>query len=329
MPSRAEFLQSTVAVAATAGMPSFPAGGSRKPPMLRKGDVVGLVAPASPLTDTEIAKGVKQIEALGLRVRLGRYVRSQDGYLAGTDAERAGDFNAMIADKEVRAIVALRGGYGTMRILPALNYAGLKRAPKIVMGFSDMTAVLNAVATHSGIVTFHGPVAALSTFTPFVMDEFQRALMSTKPIGSLYNPGTLTLHGGAARGPLAGGNLSLVSGCTGTPYAVATQGSMLFLEETEEEAYRVDRMLTQLELAGDFKRAVGIVFGACSHCDDSGNSLSLAEVYKGTIGRAGRPAVSGAKIGHITNQWILPIGVEARLDANTGTLTIAESGVSA
>lgn len=104
---------------------------------------------------------------------------------------------------------------------------------------------------------------------------------------------------------------------------------MLFLEETEESAYRVDRMLTQLELAGDFKRAAGIVFGACSHCDESGNSLSLAEVYKGTIGRAGRPAVSGAKIGHITNQWILPIGIEARLDANTGTLTIAESGVSA
>lgn len=297
--------------------------------MLRKGDVVGLVAPASPLTDTEIAKGVKQIEALGLRVRLGQYVRAQDGYLAGTDAERAGDFNAMVRDKDVRAIVALRGGYGTMRILPALDYAGLKRTPKIVMGFSDMTAVLNAVATHSGIVTFHGPVAALSTFTPFVQAEFERALMSTRPIGSLHNPGTVTLHGGVARGPLAGGNLSLVSGCTGTPYAVATKGSMLFLEETEEEAYRVDRMLTQLELAGDFKRAAGIVFGACSHCDDSGNSLSLAEVYKGTIGRAGRPAVTGAKIGHITNQWILPIGVEARLDATTGTLTIAESGVSA
>lgn len=297
--------------------------------MLRKGDVVGLVAPASPLTDTEIAKGVKQVEALGLRVRLGNYVRAQDGYLAGTDAERAEDFNAMVRARDVRAIFALRGGYGTMRILPVLDYAGLERSPKIVMGFSDMTAVLNAVAVRSGIVTFHGPVAALSTFTPFVMGEVQRALMSTKPIGTLYNAGTVTLHAGNARGPLAGGNLSLVSGCTGTPYAVPTKGSMLFLEETEESAYRVDRMLTQLELAGDFKRAAGIVFGACSHCDESGDSLTLAEVYKGTIGQAGRPAVSGAKIGHITNQWILPIGVEARLDANTGTLTIAESGVSA
>jgi muramoyltetrapeptide carboxypeptidase len=296
--------------------------------MLKPGDLVGLIAPASPLSSDEIARGVRQVESLGLKTRLGAHAGAQNGYLAGADAERAGDFNAMARDREVRAIFALRGGYGTMRILNDLDYAALRNDPKIVLGFSDMTAVLNAVTARSDLVTFHGPVAALSTFDTFESAALRRALMSREPIGTLNSEGITRLHGGRATGPLAGGNLSLVAALSGTPYAIPTDGALLFLEETHEEPYRVDRMLTTLQLAGDFRNAAGVVFGACSHCDASGPALSLEEIYADTIGSAKRPSITGAKIGHITDQWVLPIGIRATLDADAKTLTIAESAVS-
>ena len=302
--------------------------GLRKPPMLRPGDLVGLVAPASPLSDDEIARGVRQVESLGLKTRLGAHARAQNGYLAGTDAQRAADFNAMARDGSVKAIFALRGGYGTMRILDELDYHALRADPKIVLGFSDMTAVLNAVSVRSGLVTFHGPVASLSTFDATESAWLKRALMSREPIGSLRADGITRLHGGRATGPLAGGNLSLVAALSGTPYAVPTDGALLFLEETHEEPYRVDRMLTQLQLAGDFRDAAGVVFGACSHCDASGPALSLDQIYADTIGSAPRPSITGAKIGHITDQWVLPIGIPATLDADARTLTVQESAVS-
>lgn len=329
MTTRADFLTSAtaLAVAATA-VPSLPSG-LRKPPMLRAGDTVGLIAPASPLSDTEIATGVSQVESLGLRVRLGRYAHATYGYLAGTDAQRADDFNAMARDPQIRGIFALRGGYGTMRILDALDYDALRRQPKVILGFSDMTAILNAVTTRSGIVTFHGPVASLSTFTPIETAAVKAALMSPNPIGKLHNDGTIKLTGGKARGRLAGGNLSLVAALCGTAYAIPAAGSLLFLEETHEEPYRVDRMLTTLALAGYLHSARGIIWGACSHCVATDASLTLDQIYAGTIGRAGRPAITGAKIGHISNQWVLPIGAMAELDADAGTLTILESGVTA
>jgi len=332
MASRSTFLSAATAltvasVAARSRAASMP-GRLQKPPMLRPGDLVGLVAPASPLTDDEIARGIRQVESLGLRTRLGPNARNQNGYLAGTDAQRAADFNAMARDGSVKAIFALRGGYGTMRILDDLDYAALRADPKIVLGFSDMTAVLNAVTTRSGLVTFHGPVASLSTFDAVETAWLRRALMSREPIGTLRTDGITRLHGGRATGPLAGGNLSLVAALSGTPYAVPTDGAVLFLEETHEEPYRVDRMLTQLQLAGDFRSAAGVVFGACSHCDASGPALSLPEIYAGTIGSGRRPSITGAKIGHITDQWVLPIGLRATLDADAKTLTIAESAVS-
>ncbi len=216
MASRSTFLTAATAlaaasVAAPALADAFPSG-LRKPPMLRPGDLVGLVAPASPLSEDEIARGIRQVESLGLKTRLAPHARSQNGYLAGTDAERAADFNAMARDPKIRAIFALRGGYGTMRILDDLDYAALRADPKIVLGFSDMTAVLNAVTARSKLVTFHGPVAALSTFDTTTDAALQRALMSREPIGTLHSAGITRLHGGRATGPLAGGNLSLVAG---------------------------------------------------------------------------------------------------------------------
>ncbi len=296
--------------------------------MLRRGDLVGLVAPAGPLSADEIAKGVRQIESLGLRVRLGRHATEQVGYLAGSDSDRAADWNAMARDRRIRGIIALRGGYGTMRILDRLDYGALRADPKVVLGFSDMTSVVNAVAVRSGIVTFHGAVASLSDFTTIETSYLKRALMSREPIGTLHTSGETRLHSGRARGPLAGGNLSLVSALCGTPYAIPAAGSILFLEETHEEPYRVDRMLQQLRLAGALRDANGIVFGKCSDCNASGPALPLAAIYAETIGAAGRPAFTGAMIGHIQNQWVLPVGLSATLDAGVGTLTIDESAVS-
>jgi muramoyltetrapeptide carboxypeptidase len=330
MTTRAEFLNATTMLAATlASAPAFPHG-LRKPRMLRRGDLVGMVTPASPLEPGEIAQGVAHMEALGLRVRVGAFANAHDGFLAGTDEQRASDFNAMARDPHVRAIVAFRGGYGTMRILDALDYDALRRDPKVVLGFSDITAILNAVTRRSGIVTFHGPVAARDTsYDAVTRSAVARALMQPEPIGVLSAPGIRTLVRGRARGPLAGGNLSLVAALTGTPYAIAAAGAVLFLEETNEEPYRVDRMLTQLRLAGTLEAANGVVFGQCTHCEATGDSGSIESVLSDRIGGVGRPAIAGVPVGHIEDQWILPIGISAELDADARTLTVLESGVSA
>jgi muramoyltetrapeptide carboxypeptidase len=330
MTTRAQFLHATsmAAVAGLTAVPSFPSG-LAKPPMLRRGDIVGLVAPASPLSSDEIDRGIAHMHALGLRVRLGAYVRERDGFLAGTDAQRARDFNAMARDPQVRAIVAFRGGYGSMRILDMLDYDALARDPKVVLGFSDITAILNALTRRSRIVTFHGPVAALdSTYDAIARAAVERAVMRPEPIGALRAPGARVLKGGKARGPLAGGNLTLVASLTGTPYAVAASGALLFLEDTNEEPYQVDRMLTQLHLAGTIRAANGLIFGQCTNCEASGPSSTIGQVLADQLGHADRPAISGVPIGHIDDQWVLPIGIPADLDADARTLTVLESGVS-
>jgi muramoyltetrapeptide carboxypeptidase len=309
--------------------PSFPET-MIKPPVVRPGDRVGMIAPASPLGPGEVERGVAHMRKLGLVPVLGEAVREHYGYLAGDDDARLADFNRMLRDPDIDAIVALRGGYGTMRILEHLDYAALRARPKVVMGFSDLTAPLNALAQRSGVITFHGPVASReSSFAEGTLEFIRRAWMQTAPIGTLYAPKARTLHGGSARGPLAGGNLSLVSALEGTPYAIASSNAVLFLEETEEQPYRIDRMLTQLRLSGMLQAASGIVLGQFDHCFPVGPSLTLEQVIDGRVGDIDRPSFVGAPIGHIEEQWVLPIGLEAHLDADSQTLTISESAVSA
>ncbi len=328
MTTRATFLGSALGLA-TMGcpMPAFPTR-LRRPPMLRKGDVVGLISPASALNPGEVEEGVAHVQTLGLRAKLGEYAGAANGFLAGTDAQRAADFNAMARDPSVRGIFAMRGGYGTMRILDDLDYTALRRDPKVVLGFSDLTAILNAVTVRSGIVTFHGPVAARDTYNDATRANVTRAIMQPEAIGELRAPGVRALAPGRARGPLAGGNLSLVSALAGTNYAIAANGAILFLEETEEQPYRVDRMLTQLRLAGTLSAAHGIVWGQCTKCTTPPQSQTVDEVLADRLGTLGRPAVAGVPVGHITAQWVLPIGVMAELDAQAGTLAILEPGVS-
>ena len=324
MSTRTEFLAVTAAAAVAPAVGGFPAS-LQKPPMLKRGDRVGLIAPASPPAGDDVARAVANVESLGLVPVLGRYVHEQyGGYLAGSDALRAADFNAMARDPRIRAIVAIRGGYGTMRILSALDYAALAGDPKIVMGFSDMTAVLNAVAVRSRLVTFHGPVGAHgSSWSGAARAYLEAALFSTEP-QRLRIDGAAIVPGRAV-GRLAGGNLSLAAALAGTPYAIPAAGAILFLEETEEEPYRIDRMLTQLALAGDLAAARGILFGQCTKCGGPGPTRTAPEAIAERLRSAGRPAVAGAPIGHIPRQWVLPIGVRAELDATNGTLVTMEA----
>lgn len=297
--------------------------------MVRRGDLVALIAPASPLEPGEIERGIAHMRMLGLNPLVGAHAHEHYGYLAGHDHDRIADFNWAIRNPHVRAIVALRGGYGTMRILDALDYDALRTTPKVVMGFSDMTAVINTIAHRSGIVTFHGPVASReSHYAQGTRSFIERAWMSREPIGTLHAPHAQTLHAGRATGILAGGNLSLLASLCGTPYAVATNGALLIVEETEETPYRIDRMLTQMRLAGAFTGTKAVLGGAFNKIPADGPTLTLDTVLADRLGTLGKPAIAGVPVGHIEEQWVLPIGLPATLDAAAHTLTIAESGVS-
>lgn len=325
MTTRGEFLSLTMAGACA--LTAFPSR-MRKPPALRRGDKIGLIAPASPLSESEIAQGVEHVRSLGLEPVVGSFAAARDGYLAGSDEERAADFNRMARDPQIRGIFALRGGYGTMRILDRLDFQAIAADPKVVMGFSDLTAVLNAVARRSGVVAFHGPLAARES----VWDETTRAYvervcMSTDPIGVLRAPDAAVLHAGRARGRLSGGNLSLVSSLVGTPWAPAFRETLLVLEEVDEEPYRIDRMLTQLRLAGAVDAASGILFGHCTHCEPKGASMTASQVIEDRLSGVAGPVLSEIPVGHIAEQWVLPIGLEGVLDAASRSLEIPEAAV--
>jgi muramoyltetrapeptide carboxypeptidase len=250
--------------------------------------------------------------------RLGTHARERDGYLAGSDQQRAADFNEAARDPQVRGIFALRGGYGTMRILDAIDYDALAEDPKVVLGYSDLTALLNTISQKTGLVTFHGPVAALSGFTQRETAALYNAVMRAQPIGELSSPAAITLADGNAQGRLVGGNLSLVTALLGTPYELDTTNCILVLEEVDEAPYRIDRMLTQLRLSGALARVHGILVGTCKNCDVDENhpyaAMPLTRTLQDRLGDLGVPVLTNLPIGHAGEQWTLPIGLEARIE---------------
>jgi muramoyltetrapeptide carboxypeptidase len=316
-----------------------------RPKVLKKGDTVGLVTPSTYVSSPdEIATAVRTAEYFGLKVKMGANVRKRNGYLGGSIAERAADVNAMFADPEVKAIFAIRGGYGSAQILPALDYDAIARQPKIFQGYSDITAMHLAIHQRTGLVTFHGPVM-LSGFSNYTIEHFRRAVFETKPLGAVSNPiesnplrpnHTLrAVRGGVATGPIVAGNLTLISTTMGTPYEIDTRGKILCIEDVGEEPYAMDRMLTQLRLAGKLDAAAGIVFGECARCTPRefrpgfDSTFSLGEIVDDILGGLKIPVLAGLTFGHTSDQLTLPIGCRATLDANKGTLTIEEAGVEA
>ena len=319
-----------------------PALSTIKPPRLRPGDTVGLFCPAAPAYSRETVQiTIESLQALGLKTKLSAHFYDRYGYLAGHDADRAADLNALFADPTVNAVMAMHGGWGCARILPLLNYEQMRRTPKILIGYSDITALLLAINAKTGLVTMHGPEGA-ATWNTFTADWFRRVLMnaeattlrnSTAPTDNLA-PRTdriTTIRPGTARGRLIGGNLTVLSHLVGTPYLPDWKGAILFLEDVHEDVYRMDRMLMQLKLAGILEQVAGVVFGKCTKCEpDSGGgygSLTLEEVLDEYIKPLNVPAFSGAMIGHITDKFTVPVGLPAEIDATKGTIQLLESAV--
>lgn len=314
----------------------------RKPPRLRPGDTVGLIEPAGFTADEFDLKLITEaVSAMGLVPKLAPHLLARYGYLAGKDEARAADVNAMYADDKVRAVFAIRGGWGSARILPHLDYKLIRANPKLLIGFSDITALHMAFAARAGFTTIHGPNAA-SAWGELSWNSFSAlAFEGATPI--YQNPAakedrlvqrnwrTRTLRPGKASGRLLGGNLTVLTALMGTPYLPDFSGAILFLEDVDEAEYRIDRMLTQLALAGVLRRVAGIVFGQCTDCRASGRSIggfTLSEVLKQHLEPLGVPAFQGALIGHIADQFSIPLGVRAEIDASAGTIRMLEAAVA-
>jgi len=309
-----------------------------KPKGLKRGDVIGLVAPSSaPLSAERIDKGVEYFERLGYRVKLGENIRAVHGYLAGTDEQRAADINEMFADKTVKAIVAVRGGYGTPRILPLIDYQLARRNPKIVIGYSDLTALQIALFKKNRLVTFSGPMAGVEMFKgidSFTEEQFWRMITSTKKQGPVYNPDNMpfeSIHKGKATGTLLGGNLSLITSIAGTPYFPSFKESIFFFEEIEEEPYRFDRMMNQAALAGIFREAKGILVGEITDVkpvDESKPYLSVDQILADHLAHVAKPILKGLIYGHVARKLTMPVGIRARMNGNVGSLEFLEAAVA-
>jgi muramoyltetrapeptide carboxypeptidase len=308
-----------------------------KPTRLRPGDVIGLVAPASrPSADERVEKGVQYLEHLGYRVKVGRHVYDLHGYLAGRDEDRAGDFNEMIRDKNVKAIFTVRGGYGTPRILQLLDYRTLAQNPKIIAGYSDITGLQLAIFRKIGLVTFSGPMIGVEMWNeidPFTEESFWQQLTSGKKIGILKNPEgepEVILRGGKAQGRLLGGNLSLTVSLMGTPFMPALRGSILVLEDVDEEPHRIDRMLAQMLNGGILGSLAGLAFGKFTECvpsDSDDPSLTLEQVQHEYMEKIHCPVVAGIQYGHVPKKFTIPLGLRAILNTKQGSLKVIESGV--
>ena len=329
-------------VGPASGQASLPQAATRRPPRLRRGDTVGLVEPAGFTDDTFDLAVVKQtIEAMGLIPKTAPHVAARYGYLAGKDRDRAADINAMYADKDVRAVFAIRGGWGSARVLPYLDWRLIRANPKLLIGFSDITALHMAFAARAGFTTIHGPGAA-SAWTEFSWDAFRSLVFEAQtplfssPEGAedrlVQRAGRIrTFWPGKATGRLLGGNLTVLTALMGTPYLPSFDGAILFLEDTNEAEYRIDRMLTQLALGGVLRRVAGVVFGQCTECRADGPSyggFTLSEVLSQHLEPLGIPSFQGAPIGHVPNQVSIPVGARAEIDAAAGTIRILDPAVA-
>lgn len=313
-----------------------------KPPRLHYRDVIGIAAPASPPPDPKaIDRSVAALESLGFRTRLAPNVRKRWGFLAGTDQERASDLMTLFADKEVDAIFCVRGGYGAGRLLPLLDYKLIRANPKILVGYSDITALHCALLRKAGLVSFHGPMLNSDLIKPglpeYTLQGLLRTLMRPAAPGSIcqgYRQKTISvLQTGFASGRLVGGNISLLCAALGTPFEPPFKRKILFFEEVDEPPYRLDRMLTQLLAGGRLRSVAGIAVGRNRNCHDPkagrGNEYrqTLEDVLRERLLPLGVPLVIGLPFGHVRHNATLPVGARASLNTETGDLVILEPAV--
>ncbi|MFA1822462.1 LD-carboxypeptidase [Virgibacillus oceani] len=288
------------------------------PERLQKGDTIGITAPSGPINADKLETAISFFENKGLHVKLGAHLDQVNGYLAGTDTERLGDFHAMIADKDVKAIIFARGGYGVGRIVPFIDYQLVRQNPKIIWGYSDITYLHTAIRQEAGLVTFHGPMAV----SDMAKDDFDK--LTAKLFQQLFQPTELiytenispldVLVAGEGTGELVGGNLSLLASTLGTPFEINTEDKLLLLEDIGEEPYRIDGMLNQLKLAGKLEAAAGIIVGDFAETASTlKTTLSVQEVFTDYLSGLACPVMSGFKIGHCFPHFSVPLGVKAKL----------------
>jgi muramoyltetrapeptide carboxypeptidase len=316
-----------------------------KPPALRWGDTIAFVAPSGPANLEQLKVYKRALEVDGYRVIMPEGIDRRQGYLAGSDDQRAEELNEMIRNPEVRAIFPARGGYGLTRILDRLDYQALRADPKIIIGYSDITALHLAIARKARVVTFHSPVPMSNLYRghqpEFAYAEalFRRAILKSEypeeAIGYLITslagshsatPEPQTLVGGKAQGRLIGGNLTLISATMGTEYEIDPRGGILFLEDVDEAPYRVDRMLSQLRLSGVLDNVAGVILGDFSH-QDGATQIEMQQVLRSYFEKSSRPVIWKFPVGHLSSNATLPIGVMAEMDADQCWLQLLENPV--
>jgi len=298
------------------------------PHVLRAGDAVALVTPAGPVAEARVQAAVRELTAWGLKPRIYPHALDAEHYLAGSDANRAADLNDALADPDIRAVLCNRGGYGVQRIIEHLDYDAVRRDPKLVVGFSDITALHAALWSRAGLVTVHGPVAAQLERGGLFASTLKHALMSTEPMVVLADQTEPTFSvrtSGVAKGTLLGGNLSILSTCVGTPFMPNLEGAILLIEDVGELAYRVDRLLTHLGNCGILKQLAGIAIGQFSEPGNGNNAIRPPEVLMERLGGLGIPVLGGLSIGHGDRNHAVALGSHAILDADAGKLTVVSA----
>lgn len=305
-----------------------------KPNRLKERDTVAFISPGSFLDDEGLEKAVQNVEGVGCKVMLSKNIREHRGFLAGTDQQRLDDLHWAFSNKEVNAIWCARGGYGCSRLLPHIDYRLIQKNPKIMIGYSDVTALLNAISQQTGLVTFHGPVAA-SDFTDFTKNHLKAVLFEGKEKHTISSPTIsenlvepFSLYSKKIKGKLAGGNLSLLAAMAGTPYAVDFQGKIAFIEDIGEKPYRIDRMLTQLRQACNLEKACAVALGDFTDCDaEAPESVTLKETLIDRLDFKNVPVGYRFPFGHTNDQCTLPIGTEVELDVERMEICLLESAV--
>lgn len=307
--------------------------------MLREGDTIGMLAPSGPTrADGQIDQAVKAIEDLGLRVVVAPGCYEKRGFLAGTDERKLRDLHTFFADPEINGIFCMRGGDGAPRLLDRLDLKTISRNPKVFLGYSDITALHSVFNQKAHFMTFHGPMPATEFIKPdfgnYARAQLLRAMMSPEPLGEIIQPADApaveTLSPGSAEGELVGGNLALICALMGTPFEIDTRGKILLIEDVDEANYRVDRMLTQLRLAGKFEDAAGIVIGDFLNTEppDSWKNFPVDEVFKDILLPLNKPILKNVVFGHGRYKATLPLGALAQIDGPRSRLLVIESGVT-
>lgn len=305
------------------------------PNALQKGDKVGLISPSAATAERiQFQFAVEALTALGFSVQTGANLQKRRGHLAGTDEERAHDLNSMFADNTIKAIICIRGGSGAARILPLLDYALIAKNPKPILGYSDITALLNAIHAKTGLITFHGPNGS-GSWNSFNVKQFEQVFFKRELVKYeneqvkrddlvVKQNRIQTLTPGKVTGKILGGNLTVLTALSGTPYLADFKDAILFVEDISEDPYKIDRMFSTLLLNGTLGKIKGFVFGQCTDCNPGGGygSLTLDDILDDYILPLKIPAFKGAMIGHVAKQFIIPVGATVEMDATAGTIAL-------